>query len=57
MWVVEIQEYDYFTGNRIDQYVYECEEEAEKRYTKEKSRDFDYGDHYRKTTLFKARGS
>lgn len=55
MWVVDIHTYDYFTGNKTEQYKYDCEEEAEKRYVKEKSRDFDYGDHYRTTKMFEVR--
>ena len=57
MWVVDVHEYDYFTGNKTEQFKYDSEEEAEKRYVKEKSRDFDYGDHYRETKMFEIRES
>lgn len=57
MWVVNIHEYDYFTGNKTEQHKFESKEEAEKKYDKEKSHDFDYGDHYRETSIFETRGS
>lgn len=52
MWVVEIHEYDYFTGNKTEQHKFICKEEAEKKYVEAKSHDFDYGDHYRTTKMF-----
>ena len=57
MWVVEIHTYDYFTGNKTEQHKFYCREDAENRYVKEKSHDFDYGDHYRETRMFEAKGS
>jgi hypothetical protein len=52
MFIVDIHEYDYFTGNQNKQKIFEDKETAMNVYSQEKSKDFDYGDHYRKTTIF-----
>lgn len=52
MFVVDIHEYDYFTGNKNEQRVFDDRQSAMEVYSKERSKDFDYGDHYRKTTIF-----
>lgn len=57
MWVIEIHEYDYFTGNKTKQYAYHCKEDAENRLVREELKDFDYGDHYRTTKMFEVKGS
>lgn len=56
MWVVDIHTYDYFTGNKTEQYKYDSEEEAVKRFIREKPKDFDYGNHYRTTKMFEIGG-
>lgn len=53
MWIVNVHEYDYFTGNNIKQHRFENRKDAEEKYEQERTKDFDYGDHYRKTTIFK----
>lgn len=57
MWIVDIHTYDYFTGNKTEQYKFDCKEEAEKKYVEKKSHDFDYGDHYRETKMFEVEES
>lgn len=52
MFIIEINEYDCLTGNSTRQIRFDDEEEARRRYEKEKKNDFDYGDHYRTTTMF-----
>lgn len=52
MFTIEIYEYDRLTGNTIRQIRFDDEKEARRRYEKEKKKDFDYGDHYRTTTMF-----
>lgn len=52
MFTIEIYEYDRLTGNTIRQIRFDDEKEARRRYEKEKKNDFDYGDHYRTTTMF-----
>ena len=52
MFIIEIHEYDCLTGNVIRQINFDDEREARRQYEKEKKKDFDYGDHYRTTTMF-----
>ena len=50
MWVVEVTEYDCFTGTSYKQTEFSNMQEAFACYKERK--DFDYGDHYRRTTIF-----
>ena len=49
MYTIEIQEYDILTGTTVEQKKFDTVDEAREAYTKERKKDFDYGDHYRKT--------
>ena len=57
MFIVHIHEYDYFTGNSDKEYAFETKEDAEEKYSKERNKDFDYGDHYRKTSIHESEES
>lgn len=49
MYTIEIQEYDILTGTMVKQKQFDTVDEARVEYAKERKKDFDYGDHYRKT--------
>lgn len=57
MFVIEITEYDYFIGTRGSRMTFKDRDEAEAKYQKEKSKDFDYGDHYRTTRMHETKES
>lgn len=54
IYVVEIQSYDYFGGNKCVQKSFEDFNEAIYFYDSRKKYDYDYGDAYSKTRIFKA---
>lgn len=55
MWIVEIHEYDQLTGNNYEQVRFRDYDSAEDYFEAERTYDFDYGNHYRKTRLFESR--
>lgn len=52
MYIVEVHEYDVLTGNDYVDYEYEDRDTAEAAFEAQRTKDFDYGDHYRETKLF-----
>jgi hypothetical protein len=52
MYIVETHEYDQLTGNNYEQVKFHDYDSAEDYFEAQRSKDFDYGNHYRKTTMF-----
>ena len=52
IWIVEENEYDFFSGNECRQTGFSSLQEAWGRYKERKASDFDFDDHCRRTTIF-----
>ena len=54
MWIVEVHECDQLTGNDYNQVRFNDYDSAEDYFEAERTKDFDYGNHYRTTRLFES---